>query len=477
MKIKNILLAIAATAFVAACHNGQQPAASTDDTLLANDTLEIEALDDTIPMPMFLYYHNPDNMQVVFWTTFNKPDEPNAIWDLQQRTRKIASQYTKLLLPNGKFADIKFTGEQTKDPDGNDLEVFALHHDYAPSAGLNYTFANKKDAKAIKYGGTMLVVVTDQYLESHKMLNVKNISHQKSMPKNVVKELETRYSMKATRSVVTCEIEGGYTFGAVQFKPKSDKVLALQVLVNGDSIYSIEEWGHYDKAEGPTWNVDDGGEYIPGHILAAFEGPNGLDLCYLHGAPESTTTGWMTLHNGAFNIYELAQFYNYIDEPMPFYKKDMAKLQKILEKHDPMFKNIKMTKWCHVWIDEDDEREIWVRSDDEEYGALFCLKGEPQLLCTEDGKHKAKLYQGAISVSGGCGTGCTYTEIVTLKNSRKAHHLEFMRNIAPDNSSTEEEYTLDGRTTDKANAEQFMQQALKQEHYMQNPSFHEFNNN
>ena len=94
-----------ATAIVCACHNGNQPSAS-DDSLAADDTLEIEALDDTIPMPMFLYYHNPDNMQVVFWTTFNKPDEPNANWDLQQRTRKIASHYTKLLLPNGKFADI-----------------------------------------------------------------------------------------------------------------------------------------------------------------------------------------------------------------------------------------------------------------------------------------------------------------------------------------------------------------------------------
>ena len=459
------------------CHNGNQPSAS-DDSLAADDTLEIEALDDTIPMPMFLYYHNPDNMQIVFWNTFNKPEKITDNWELQQRTRKIASQYTKLLLPNNKFADIKFTGEQTKDPDGNDLEVFALHHDYAPSAGLNYTFVNKKDAKAIKYGGTMLVVVTDQYLESRKPLSVKNISERnKPMPKTVVQKLEKQYSMKAVRSSATCEIEGGYTFGAVQFKPKSDKALALQVLANGDSIYSIEEWGHYDKAEGSTWNVDDGGEYIPCQILAAFEGSGGLDLCYLHGAPESTETGWLTLKDGQFEIHTLAQFYNYIDEPMPFYKKDMAKLQKILEKYDPMFKNIKMTKWCHVWIDEDDEREIWVRSDDEEYGALFCLKGEPQLLCTEDNKHKAKLYQGAISVSGGCGTGCTNTEIVTLKNSRKAHHLEFMRNIAPDNSSTEEEYTLDGRTTDKANAEQFMQQALKQEHYMQNPSFQDFNNN
>ena len=474
MKIKNILLAIAATAVVAACHNGQQPSAGTDDTLLADDTPE--EVVDTTPMPMFLYYHNPDNMQVVFWISLAKPDEPNANWDLQQRTRRIASQYTKLLLPNGKFANVKFIGEQTKDPDGGNLEVFALHQDYAPSAGLNYAFENKKDAKAIKYGGTMLVLVTDEYLESHKMLNIKNISYQKSMPKAVVKELESRFGQKATRSVTTCEIEGGYTFGAVQFKPKGDKALALQVLACGDSIYFIEEWGHYDKTEGATWNVDDGGEYIPSGIMAAFEGPCGLDLCYLHGAPESTVTGWMTLRDGQFESFEMGMFYNYIDEPMPFWKKDLAKLQKILEKHDPMFKNVKMTKWTYVWIDNDDEREIWLRSDDEEYGAIFTLKGEPQLLCTEQGNNQARLYEGAVSVTGNCGNGCFNMEVVTLKDSRKARRMEITRHTAPDNSISNEEYILDGKTTDKATGEQFLQQALKQEHYLKNPSFNEFNN-
>ena len=473
MKIKNILLAIAATAVICACHNGQQ-AAADNDTIDSLTELEEEMIVDTTPMPMFLYYHNPDNMQVVFWASLAKPDEPDANWDLQQRTRRIASQYTKLLLPNGKFANVKFIGEQTKDPDGGDLEVFALHHDYAPSAGLNYAFENKKEAKAIKYGGTMLVVATEEYLESHKMLNVKNISHQKSMPKNVVKELETRYSMKATRSVVTCEIEGGYSFGAVQFKPKGDKVLALQVLACSDSIYSIEEWGHYDKTEGATWNVDDGGEYIPSGIMAAFEGPNGLDLCYLHGAPESTTTGWMTLRKGAFNSYELAQFYNYIDEPMPFYKKDMTKLQKILEKHDPMFKNIKMTKWTYVWIDNDDVREIWLRSNDEEYGAIFGLKGEPQLLCTEYGNRKAILYQDAISVTGSCGSGCFNMEVVTLKDSRRGDRLELMRNTAPDNSISSEEYRLNGKIINKSEGEKFIQQATKQEHYLKSPNWNTF---
>ncbi|MBP5759436.1 MAG: hypothetical protein J6W45_08560, partial [Bacteroidales bacterium] len=465
MKIKNILLAIAATAVVAACHNGQQPAASTDDTLLADDTPE--EVVDTTPMPMFLYYHNPDNMQVVFWISLAKPDEPDANWDLQQRTRSIAAQYTKLLLPTGKFANVKFIGEQTKDPDGGDLEVFALHHDYAPSAGLNYAIENTKEDKAINYGGTMLVLVTDEYLESHKTLAVKDLSsRQKNMPKTEVKKLEKQYGMKAIRSTVTSEFDGGYSFGSVQFKPKGDKVLALDVLACGDSVYSIEEWGHYDNAEGPTWNVDDGGEYLPSHILAAFEGPNGIDLCYIHGAPESTVTGWMTLRNGQFEDFEVGQFYNWIDEPMPFWKKDLAKLQKILEKHDPMFKNIKMTKWTYVWIDNDDVREIWLHSDDEEYGAIFSLKGEPQLLCTEQGNNKARLYQGAVVVSGGCGSGCFNMEVVTLKDSRKGDRLELMRNTAPDNSVSSEEYRLNGKIIDKSEGEKFIQQATKQEHYL-----------
>ena len=474
MKIKNILLAIATTAVVAACHNGQQPAAGTDDTLLADDTPE--EVVDTTPMPMFLYYHNPDNMQVVFWISLAKPDEPSANWDLQQRTRRIASQYTKLLLPNGKFADVKFIGEQTKNPDGGDLEVFALHHDYAPSAGLNYAFENKKDAKAIKYGGTMLVLVTDEYLESHKMLAVKDLSsRQKKMPTTVVKKLEEQYGMKALRSIVTSEFDGGYSFGSVQFKPKGGKVLALQVLACGDSVYSIEEWGQYDKTEGPTWNVDDGGEYIPSHILAAFEGPNGIDICFIHGAPESTVTGWMTLRDGQFESFEMGMFYNYIDEPRPFWKKDMAKLQKILEKHDPVFKSVKMAKWCHVYIDNDDEPEIWLHSDNDEYGAIFGLKGEPQLLCTESRNDKVILYHGTISVCGSCGNGCFSMELTTLKDSRKGDRLELKRNTAPDNSIISEEYRLNGKIIDKSDGEKFKQQATQQEHYLKSPSWNTFN--
>lgn len=474
MKIKNILLAIATTAVVAACHNGQQPAAGTDDTLLADDTPE--EVVDTTPMPMFLYYHNPDNMQVVFWISLAKPDEPSANWDLQQRTRRIASQYTKLLLPNGKFADVKFIGEQTKNPDGGDLEVFALHHDYAPSAGLNYAFENKKDAKAIKYGGTMLVLVTDEYLESHKMLAVKDLSsRQKKMPTTVVKKLEEQYGMKALRSIVTSEFDGGYSFGSVQFKPKGGKVLALQVLACGDSVYSIEEWGQYDKTEGPTWNVDDGGEYIPSHILAAFEGPNGIDICFIHGAPESTVTGWMTLRDGQFESFEMGMFYNYIDEPRPFWKKDMAKLQKILEKHDPVFKSVKMAKWCHVYIDNDDEPEIWLHSDNDEFGAIFGLKGEPQLLCTESGNDKVILYHGTISVCGSCGNGCFSMELTTLKDSRKGDRLELKRNTAPDNSIISEEYRLNGKIIDKSDGEKFKQQATQQEHYLKSPSWNTFN--
>lgn len=473
-KIKNTLLTIATTAVVAACHNGQQPATGTDDTLLADDTPE--EVVDTTPMPMFLYYHNPDNMQVVFWISIAKPDEPNANWDLQQRTRRIASQYTKLLLPNGKFADVKFIGEQTKNPDGGDLEVFALHHDYAPSAGLNYAFENKKDAKAIKYGGTMLVLVTDEYLESHKMLAVKDLSsRQKKMPTTVVKKLEEQYGMKALRSIVTSELDGGYSFGSVQFKPKGGKVLALQVLACGDSVYSIEEWGQYDKTEGPTWNVDDGGEYIPSHILAAFEGPKGIDICFIHGAPESTVTGWMTLRDGQFESFEMGMFYNYIDEPRPFWKKDMAKLQKILEKHDPVFKSVKMAKWCHVYIDNDDEPEIWLHSDNDEFGAIFGLKGEPQLLCTESGNDKVILYHGTISVCGSCGNGCFSMELTTLKDSRKGDRLELKRNTAPDNSIISEEYRLNGKIIDKSDGEKFKQQATQQEHYLKSPSWNTFN--
>ena len=183
----------------------------------------------------------------------------------------------------------------------------------------------------------------------------------------------------------------------------------------------------------------------------------------------------MTLRDGQFESFEMGMFYNYIDEPRPFWKKDMAKLQKILEKHDPVFKSVKMAKWCHVYIDNDDEPEIWLHSDNDEYGAIFGLKGEPQLLCTESGNDKVILYHGTISVCGSCGNGCFSMELTTLKDSRKGDRLELKRNTAPDNSIISEEYRLNGKIIDKSEGEKFKQQATQQEHYLKSPSWNTFN--
>ena len=129
---------------LAACKDkptaGQGSNSGDTDSLTVGDTLTVEQQDTTL-LPVFLYYHNPKNMQVVFWTTLEKTEDSGVEWELQERTRRNAARYTKLFMGYEKAQDVTFVGEQITDPDGEPIPIFGLHHDYVPSAGLNYAFA------------------------------------------------------------------------------------------------------------------------------------------------------------------------------------------------------------------------------------------------------------------------------------------------------------------------------------------------
>ena len=411
---KLLILAICAMTLIVGCKNKGQNAASPGadtDSVASTDT--IVAVDvDTVPMPMFLYTHDKNHMQVVYWTNPKEPTEEDAgevelsqiheVWALQEMLRRNAAKYTKLIRNGQPLLDIKFIGEVLTNPDGEQMTLGEIHGRVEiPSPGACFSLADPKLFPSDM--GGIDVIVCDEYLSSRKQLQVDdaqpdNEGRLKPMPQQVVSQMEQTYGMKAARSMVTNVIEGDYQYGIIQFEgeyknapklPGEDnitilKALALEVLVKGDKAYPIERIGYYYPGEGPTWNADDDGEYLPSFICAAFEGPRGLELCYMHGAPESITTGMLFLRDDKLQERKYACYHTLIDEELPVWKKDVVEMQKLYQAYVPQQnKDVRLAKWAHVYLDYDNEW-IWMRDEAEKNGAFFIRKdGKFTLIAVE----------------------------------------------------------------------------------------------
>ena len=479
---KLIILAICGMCVMAACKNNKAQGSDSDvdSTLVDSMALAEEEPQDTTPKPMFLYYLGPNYMQMVYWTDLKEPqkDKDNAeyfdgmyaSWSLQQGFCRNAAQYTKMLVGENKTVDIKFIGEQLKNPDGEEMFPGELHsRESIPSPGLRYAFVNSKDQQ--KEMGRMNIVVTDSYLQSRTLMKQKLLSpfdKSNPLPATVIKQLEQEYGMKCQRSEAVCRYNDRYTYGVLQFKGvyKKEKrydneyevALALEVLVDGDKIYSYPvEGAIYDGM--PTWNVDDEGEYISSSFPAAFEGPNGPELCFIHWAPESCTVGLFLIRNGKLERIVYEGYHSMIDEDTPLWKKDIAQLQKLYLADDPHEnKDYKFAKYRYLYIDEDNTEEIWLRDADDKHGAFFTRhNGEFKLIATENGRLQpsflcSKNGVGYLRISGSAGGPSMYTQIFELKNSQVIHRftvLEIYGEI--------DECTFDGKPMDKEAGKKYLE--------------------
>ncbi len=480
MRMKTVLLCLAVVFTLTACGNKKtDKGEETLDSAAVEEKVLLEQQEET-PMPMFLYYMNPDYMQVVYWTDFEEPkktddnaeyfDQMHLNWAQQDVIRRHAEGYTKMLLSDGKIVDIKYVGELLKNPDGEDMYPGELHsRPSIPSPGLQFAFVNPKDAPKRDYNyGELFVILHKDYLDSRKQLKVTYYDVEKPLPQAVVKQMEKKYSMKATRSVLTSKIGDRYTYGCIQFAgeyknaPKDKnrdykKALALEVLMNGDKVYPLEVLGYYDEGE-CTWNADDGGEYFPTGISAAFEGPDGLELCYEHGAPESRTVGIAYVKDDQLVRKEYAVYHSMIDEETPLWKKDVAKLQKLYVADDPHEnKYHKLAKYRWIDIDNDNNDELWMRDKDDQHGALFTVnKGEYQLIGVETDKLHASFLQpqngkGYVRIVGSAGGPSVYTQLFALKKSKvveRFNMLEVEGNI--------DEASLNGKTISRSEAADYL---------------------
>ena len=389
---KLMLFAIALMAITIGCKNKGQTAEAEEKDSLATAVDSLIAEDNT-PLPMFLMQQDEGKyLLMLYWANIEEPqktddnadwfDEWHQSWALQDMFRRNAEAYTNLITDKG-VVKVKFVDEVLKDPDGNTPSIGEIHgRDDIPSLCARYEFVNPKDAK----GRYVDLVVTDSYLETRQRLDIDYVeaswSKPKPLPEAVAKQLEQKYGMKIERMRLCATIGQDYLWGSVQFKgeykdaPKdkynqdSKSALALDVLVKGDEVFVNEEIGYYDPEYGPTWNADDGGEYVGCDITAAFEGPRGVELFYRRLAPESTAVGMFTISDNKLVRLNYETYHNMIDEEIPVWKKDIAQMETIYHAHEDGDKDVRLTKWSHCFIDYQNEW-IWLRDKDDKNGAFF----------------------------------------------------------------------------------------------------------
>ena len=457
---KLLLLTICATMTMVACTNKGKAGAgdAADSDSVATDSVKaVEEVPDTTPKPMFVYVQGVKNITMCYWANLEKPkktkdnasyfDENLQDWTVQDGFRRNAAQYTKLLDNDNKCVGIKYTGEVLKNPDGDDASYGELHgREGIPAAGLTYVVADAK-VKLRDFSG-IYIALTDSYLASRTLVNMKRLQSNKKLPAEVVKQLEGEYKMKAQRSLLVSQTaDAKYSYGILQFKgkyktvkeydQKVDKALALEVVVAGGKVYSYPVEGYMDGGM-PTWNVDDDGEYLPSDVTL-FEAPNdALEMAFVHGAPESVTVGLFYLRDGKMTQQQNVVYHSMIDEEFPLWKKDIAQLQKLYVADDPHEnKEYKLCKYRWLDIDEDNNPEIWLRDEDDKHGAFFCcVDGKWKLIATEDGKMSPSFLHvkydnsgntGYLIISGAAGGPSTFTTIYEIRKSKVAHTIGILR--------------------------------------------------
>ena len=434
--------------FVTACGNKTKETEELVDSLMmAGDSVLAES--EALP-PMFCVGADSKYSLVLYWTDVKEPkkskdngdwfDEMYKKWALQEILRRNAEQYTNLLVGND-VIKMKYVDEILKDPDGNTPSIGQIHgRKDIPSLCARFGVVDAKNKKKAENG---VVLVTDEYLETHKKLSVKSMEgNSRKMPSNIVKILEQKYGMSVSRSVLVATIGDKYSWGAVQFKGEYKKAskgkgedadracLALNVLTDGKNVWTTEEIGYYVSDNEMGWNVDDEGEYIPCEIAAAFEGSKGIELCYTHGAPESYEVGVFYQRNNEMiqNTYDIYQCM--IDEERPVWKKDFVVMDKMYHADDRSEKGVVLSKWAHCYIDYENEW-IWLRDNDDMHGAFYIYKdGKYQLIAVENSMHRPSRCEKDgihyLKLSGHAGGPAWNTEVYAFKNGKRLWRLNIL---------------------------------------------------
>ena len=477
------IAALSALVLTMGCNSkGKTEASNEKDSMVAVIDSIIEE-NDTTPMPMFLMRNDGQSMQVLYWSPLEEPqksgdddeyfEESHQRWTLQEMFRRNKAQYTNMFMDD-KFVKIKYVDEVLKDPDGNTPSIGEVHRTEIPSLCARFDFANAKDRKISEYGyyecGT--VIVTDSYLKSRRLLAVKYKEPESEAPVPLsaaaVKQLEKKYGMEVQRQQLTATIGDSIVWGTLQFKgeyknaPKDpyDKdrrsALALDVLICGDKVYAHEDIGYYDEEYGPSWNADDGGEYVGCYIMAAFEGPKGLELCFGRDAPESSAVGMFYVRSGQLIQHTYETYHNLVDEELPVWKKDIAEMRRLYLAEDPAEnKRVTLTKYAHFYLDYK-HNWIWMRDSTNQHGAFFIQQNDKfTLIAVETPRLKPSTMEADgidyLQLSGSAGGPSTYRQVYAFKDGQLKERFTALSIY-----DEIDESTLNGKTISKEQAEEYI---------------------
>lgn len=453
MTILTILAVVLATVLFTSCK-------FTKGQILDGPGMEREVTEnDTTPLPMFLVGGEGKYMHMLYWTNIEEPkkesdddeyfEDYHKSWELQEMFRRNASLYTNLI-SDDKTIKVKFVDEVLKDPDGNTPSIGEIHNrEGIPALCARFEYANPNDkpeeqSEFISDSWGM-VIATDGYLKSRKQLNVQSCRtddyNYPKLSEEIVSMLEKQYGMKADSACQTYIIGDRYLMGAVQFggeyknapKDKYDPdrkfALALEVLVDSGEVYVLEQLGYYDEEYGSSWNAEADG-YIANDIAAAFEGPEGLELCYTHSAPESFCVGMLFPREGKLVEMEYECYHSLVDEENPVWKKDLAQMDSIYHADEMGDRDVALTKWAHCYIDYQNEW-IWMRDKENKNGAFFIRKDDKfQLMAVENPRFRPLRCEKDgvcyLKLAGPAGGPSWQREIHAFKNGERIWKLNVL---------------------------------------------------
>ena len=333
-------LIIALTIVAAACTNKKQGAATDGDAPADSTAAATMPAEETALRPVFAYCMAPDSLQVIYWEEDSLGEYADTLsWQLQQQLRQHADEYSLMMTGSTSSIGVKYAEETLLDPDGGPAVSGSIRNVWYPMKGLRYKLTERDVSKESGLGAFNLLVTPD-YLKTHRALPAKQNDwgsphDDKPLPADVIKQLETRYDQKSKRSHTIATIDNGrITVGILEFKPKGDKVLALEVLATDGHVYCCENEGSCESGDSNSiWNVDDEGTYFPFIMAAAFEGSAGLTVYYYRWAVESVTTGRFVVDDDRLVKQVQGNYYVYPENPRPIWR-SKAKFKSTLKKDE-----------------------------------------------------------------------------------------------------------------------------------------------
>lgn len=148
-------------------------------------------------------------------------------------------------------------------------------------------------------------------------------------------------------------------------------------------------------------------------------------------------------------------------------------ISKRLIMNDHAFNDNPMTKYAYIDIDGDGYNELWLRSDNDKLGAIISVVASAKLLITERRPQKVSFYPGAVVVDGPCGFGCNTINAVIVKNSRKAHNVQYIKTTPLEMDGAVHEYFYDGTRISSTNGKKRLQLVMHDKRQI-NPAWHNF---